>query len=420
MNPVDVWVEISGADVRAGTLYAHRRRAAESATFEYEGAYLALPEAYSLDPMLPLGSGPFHTPATHSMFNAFRDSSPDRWGRELIKREERRAAENQGRAARMLSEAEFLLGVRDDLRQGAFRFRVQGQDGFASPAESGVPTVSDLPDLLDAAVRIGRDEAAQEDLLRMIRAGSSLGGARPKVHIRTPAGITAIAKFPAPAADRWNVMAWEKVALDMAEEAGVDVRPSHLVEVGDRRVLVVERFDRTPEGERIGFWSGVTMLESQDGTPHSYVELAERIEEESPAPTEDLRQLWRRIAFNILISNTDDHLRNHAFLRDSRVGWRLSPAFDMNPNPEPAHRRMATPIDEGVFDASPDVLVEVAPVYFRLDENQALGVLREVSTVVNRWQEFAERHSTGGLEIDLMRPAFTHSVGERVQRLTSA
>ncbi|MEX2653984.1 MAG: type II toxin-antitoxin system HipA family toxin [Acidimicrobiia bacterium] len=408
---MEVWVEISGAAVRAGTLYAHRRREAESATFQYVEAYLALPEAYPLDPTLPLASGPFRTPTTHGMFNAFRDSSPDRWGRELIKRNERRAAESQGRTPRILTEVEFLLGVRDDLRQGAVRFRVQGE--FASPATSGVPTVADLPDLLDASDRIGRDEALQEDLLRMIRAGSSLGGARPKVHIRTQEGITAIAKFPAPAADRWNVMAWEKVALDMAAEAGIDVPPSHLVEVGDHRVLVVERFDRNAEGERIGFWSGVTLLESQDGMSNSYVEVAERIEEESPAPTDDLRQLWRRIAFNILISNTDDHLRNHAFLRDSRMGWRLSPAFDMNPNPDP--RRMATPIDDGVFDASPDVLVEVAPVYFRLSESQALGVLREVSAVVDRWQEFAER--LGGAEIDMMRTAFVHSVGERIRHM---
>jgi len=418
MDPVQVWVAIAGVDVRAGTLYAHRRREAESATFQYEDSYLALPEAYALDPMLPLRAGPFHTPTTHGMFNAFRDSAPDRWGRELIKQRERRTAEGEGRTARMLTEVELLLGVRDDLRQGAVRFRPQDQEEFASSDPSGVPAMTDLPDLLDASNRIGRDEAVQEDLLRMIRAGSSLGGARPKVHIRDQQGTIAIAKFPAPAADRWAVMTWEKVALDLAEEAGIAVPRSHLVEVGEHRVLIVERFDRDTEGARTGFWSGVTLLEAQEGETRSYVDLAERIEEESPAPKEDLQQLWRRIAFNILIANTDDHLRNHAFLRDPRMGWRLSPAFDMNPNPEPVYRRMATAIDDGNSDASSEALVEVAPIYFRLTEDQALEVLHEVSAVVDRWQEIAEMLRAGGPEIDMMRTAFSNPAGEQIRHLT--
>ncbi|MFP5331103.1 MAG: type II toxin-antitoxin system HipA family toxin [Acidimicrobiia bacterium] len=318
----------------------------------------------------------------------------------------------------MLTEVEFLLGVRDDLRQGAVRFRPQNQEEFASADPSGVPAMTDLPDLLDASNRIERDDAVQEDLLRMIRAGSSLGGTRPKVHIRTQQGTIAIAKFPAPAADRWNVMTWEKVALDLAAEAGIAVPQSHLVEVGEHRVLIVERFDRDTEGSRIGYWSGVTLLETQEGEARSYVELAERIEEESPTPTDDLQQLWRRIAFNILIANTDDHLRNHAFLRDPRTGWKLSPAFDMNPNPEPVYRRMATAIDDGVFDGSPAVLIEVAPFYFRVTENQALEVLREVSAVVDRWQEFAEIHGAGGAEIDMMRTAFSNPASEQIRYLT--
>lgn len=415
-----MWVDLCGESVFTGVLYSRRRRDVESATFRYDHSYLARPDSYPLDPMLPLGSGPFHTPTTHSLFNAFADTSPDRWGRELVKRAERFRAQDQNERPRTLTESDFLLGVRDDLRQGALRFRIQGQDRFSAEPSTGVPEVTDLPDLLDLADRVGTDDVLQEELRRLIHGGSSLGGARPKAHMRTPDGRIAIAKFPARGSDRWNVMAWEKVALDLAEKAGISVPVSQLIRVDERDVLVVERFDRSADGERIGFWSGVTLLEARDGAPRSYVEMAERIEEESSDPTEDVQQLWRRIAFGILISNTDDHLRNHAFLRSERSGWRLSPAFDINPNPEPVSRQLATPIDDGVFDADLDLLLDAAPVYFRLTRTEALAVLCEVREVVGRWAETAESHGLPGDEIDQMTPAFLNDASQRAEDLTAS
>lgn len=418
MEPVEVWVDLCGESVFTGVLYSHRRRDVESATFRYDDSYLARPDSYPLDPMLPLNSGPFHTPTTHSLFNAFADTSPDRWGRELVKRAERFRAQDQNERPRTLTESDFLLGVRDDLRQGALRFRIQGQDPFSAEPSAGVPEVTDLPDLLDLADRVGTDDVLQEELRRLIHGGSSLGGARPKAHMRTPDGRIAIAKFPSEANDRWNVMGWEKVALDLAAHAGISVPPSQLIRVDERDVLVVERFDRTADGKRIGFWSGVTLLETLDGVPRSYVEMAERIEEESSDPTEDLQQLWRRIVLGILISNTDNHLRNHAFLRTGRSGWRLSPAFDLNPNPEPALRQLATPIDDGAFGADFDLLLEVALAYFRLVRDEALEVLREVREAVGHWTEVAESHGLSGVEIDQMTPAFSNEVSRRAADLT--
>ena len=186
---------------------------------------------------------------------------------------------------------DLLLGVRDDLRQGALRFRLDEQGPFLATEESGVPALTDLPVLLDIAARAERDTASYEDLKRLVRAGSSLGGARPKAHVLDATGRVAIAKFPSDSSDTWNVMAWERVALDLARDAGVTVPDSRLIRIGDRNVLVVDRFDRRGTA-RIGYASAMTMLEASDGDQRSYLEIAEVIEQRSTAATAELRQLW--------------------------------------------------------------------------------------------------------------------------------
>src|SRR5580692_9786266 len=314
-------------------MYPHLRRGTESVSFIYDDEYLANPGAYQLDPALPLVTGTLQTPVGRALFGGFADSLPDRWGRTLIQRAERARAQAAATAPRAMSEIDLLLGVRDDLREGALRFRHAGQEPFLAAEASGIPVLTDLPALLDIAARAERDTADYEDLKRLLQAGSSLGGARPKAHVLDSAGRVAIAKFPSASSDTWNVMAWEKVALDLARDAGVTVPDSQLIRVGDRNVLVVDRFDRRGT-VRIGYASAMTMLEASDGDQRSYLEIAEVIEERSTAAAAELRQLWRRIAFSILISNTDDHLRNHGFLHERGDSWMLSPALDLNPNPQ--------------------------------------------------------------------------------------
>jgi serine/threonine-protein kinase HipA len=200
-------------------------------------------------------------------------------------------------------------------------------------------------------------------------------------------------------------MAWEKVATDLAATAGIDVPRSELLEIAGRHVLVVDRFDRTAGGERVGYVSAMTMLEARDGDQRSYLEIAEVIETRSLSPTTELHQLWRRIVFSILVSNTDDHLRNHGFLHDRGDSWRLSPAFDLNPDPTPGAKSLSTLIDTG--DAAADLdLARSVSGFFRLTTAQADGIIGEVSAAVSRWRRVAAAHGLPASEIDRMSAAF--------------
>lgn len=404
MTQVDVFVELSGQTARAGTLHAHRRRGSESATFTYAPDYLASPGSYALDPELPLQGGAHQTRVGRALFGCLSDVSPDRWGRTLLDRREAALARKQGRTRRNLGGLEYLLGVRDDLRQGALRLCHPGGP-FLADGDDGVPALTDLPALLDLADRAERDTADLDDLQRLVRVGSSLGGARPKAHVRGSSGRLAIAKFPSGDRDTWNVMAWEKVALDLAARAGIEVPPTRLLALAGRSVLVLERFDRDATGGRIGYASAMTMLEASDGDERSYLEIAEVIEERSARATEELQQLWRRLVFAVLVSNTDDHLRNHGFLHVRDDVWRLSPAFDLNPDPAPGPTLLRTSIDGSYAPATLAAALAVADA-FRLPPSRAREVLEQVLTAVRGWQSVASSAGLSSSELEVMAPAF--------------
>jgi serine/threonine-protein kinase HipA len=412
---IAVHVAIGERNLLAGRLYPHRRRGIESASFVYDDRYLADPDAYALDPALPLVAGTQQTPLGRALFGAFSDCAPDRWGRNLIRRAEMARAKLAGTAPRSMSEIDVLLGVRDDLRQGALRFRLGDEGPYLAAEKSAVPVRTDLPRLLDIAEHAESDTAGYEDLKLLLRAGSSLGGARPKAHVVDGAGHIAIAKFPSANSDTWNVMAWEKVALDLARDAGIKVPDSQLIRAGNRNVLIVDRFDRRGTA-RIGYASAMTMLEAGEGDQRSYLEIAEVIEERSTAATAELRQLWRRIAFSILISNTDDHLRNHGFLHERAESWALSPAFDLNPNPQPGPKELSTAIDFSDTHASVDTLMGAAGS-FRLNVKQATEVLAQVNRAVGGWRLVAASHGLNQTDIDAMEPAFEHDERKRAQAL---
>ncbi|WP_448058444.1 type II toxin-antitoxin system HipA family toxin [Cellulomonas hominis] len=239
------------------------------------------------------------------------------------------------------------------------------------------------------------------DLRDLVDAGSSLGGARPKAGVRTPDGVLRIAKFPRVEADEWDVPAWEKVTLDLAAAAGIRVPRSELVRVLGRNVLLIDRFDRGGD-RRIGYVSAMTLLGLSGRTDSmSFAELAEEATITAVHPDADLRELWRRAVFGLLVSNTDNHLRNHGFLRRPS-GWSLSPAFDLNPNPEPA--QFAMPVGPGGGDDVQSAL-DIADA-FSLTRSGALTVLREVLTGVDQWQATAVRHGIDTAQINLMARAF--------------
>jgi serine/threonine-protein kinase HipA len=410
---VEVFVQIAGEDVLVGRLWSHQRRAVESATFTYSDRYLQQ-GGYALDPALPLSAGQHQTRVGQALFGAFTDCSPDRWGRRLINRAEKARARRDGGGVRHFAEIDYLLGVRDDMRQGALRFRHPNGDAFLASEEVGIPPLVELPRLLSASARLEREEASDEDLRMLLRGGSSLGGARPKAHVIDSGGRTAIAKFPSVSGDEWDVTAWEAVAIELARGAGVRVPTAQLHQIDGKSVLVVERFDRKAV-RRIGYVSAMTMLEAKDGDQRSYLEIAEAIEVQSPNARDDLRELWRRIALSVLISNTDDHLRNHGFLRTVSAGWELAPAFDLNPDPRPGPKHLSTAIE--LDDAaSIENLMDVAG-YFRVDADAAREILSAVLGSTTQWRQVAHRVGLTATAIGDMAPAFEHAQAIEARRI---
>ncbi len=417
-QPIEVDVQISGRDIPAGRLWTHRHGQSESATFSYLDDYLRNGDAYALDPGLPLQAGQHQTAPKQPFFGAMADCAPDGWGRRLI----RRVAQLRAREAAVkppgLGEIDFLLGARDDLRQGSLRFRGYGGDRYLATETEGVPHLVGLPRLLNAAEELERDEPTSEDLRILLHGGSSLGGARPKAHVLDAKGRIAIAKFPSPKTDEWDVIRWEAVALRLARSAGITVPDHQLHVVEGRPVLVLRRFDRDADG-RIGYVSAMTMLQAKDGEHASYLEIAEAIEERAPDAQADLQELWRRIVFTVLISNTDDHLRNHGFLRESTAGWSLSPAFDLNPNPEGSARQLVTAIDENSTEASLATALEVAAL-FRVTQERARAIVGEVSAATARWREVARGMGLGGQQLERLEPAFEHEQTAAARELAVA
>lgn len=405
-----VYVDLAGVAHFVGRLWSRRARNRESATFEYDADWLASPARFALEPALMLGGGPQHTPQGRALFGAFGDSAPDRWGRNLIQRDERRRAQAEGRAPRSLGEVDFLLGVGDIARQGALRFKETPDGPFLASGEgANVPPLIRLGELLNAAMRVAANGEDDGDLRLILAPGSSLGGARAKASVLDLQGQLAIAKFPQ-VDDAYPVMQWEAVALDLARRAGIEVATWRLEQVADRTALLLRRFDR--DGEvRVPFLSAMSMLGAADNEDHSYLEIVDALRQIGSQPERDCAQLWRRIVFNILISNTDDHLRNHGFLFDGAGGWRLSPAYDMNPTPLDVKARiLSLAIDEADDTASLDVALGMAR-QCGLKLPAAKEIIGEVQAAVSLWRACAASHGLTARDAGRMASAFDHKRG---------
>jgi serine/threonine-protein kinase HipA len=402
-----VYVDIAGTPHLAGRLWARVRKGRESATFEYDPGWLENADRFSLEPALTLGPGPFHTPSGKPLFGTIGDSAPDRWGRVLMRRAERRRAERAGETPRTLMEIDYLLMVDDEARQGALRFaRSEGGPFLAEHEAARIPPLIDLPQLLSAAEHVVGDTDSDEDLRLLLAPGSSLGGARPKASVRDRDGHLAIAKFPHKD-DEINTVLWEAVALRLATKAGIPVPDWRIEQVLNKSVLLLRRFDRVQD-QRIPFLSAMSMLGASDNESRSYLEFVDALRRYGSSPKQDMHELWRRIVFNILISNTDDHLRNHAFLYTGPDGWRLAPAYDLNPVPADIKPRiLTTAIDLDDGSASLDLAMSVVG-YFELDKEKAHVIAAEVGQAVATWREEAAQLSLTRAEIDRMASAFEH------------
>ena len=402
-----VYVDLDGKPQLVGRLWGRVRRERESATFEYDSSWLQNSARFSLEPALQLGPGPFHTPGDLPMFGAIGDSAPDRWGRVLMRRMERRKAEKAKTTPRTLREIDYLLLVDDEARQGALRFAEHRGGPFLRDEEAKrIPPMIELPKLLSASERFIEEKDTDEDLQLLIAPGSSLGGARPKASVRDKGGQLTIAKFPSKD-DEITTVVWERVALALAEKAGIVVPSVSLEEVAKKPVLLLRRFDRKG-ARRIPFLSAMSMLGAKEQEPRSYLEMVDALRQHGASPKEDIEALWRRLVFNILISNTDDHLRNHGFLYEGQAGWRLSPAYDLNPMPiDLKPRVLSTMITEDDSTASLGLATEVAE-YFDLTVSKAKTIAAEVAQSVATWRKEALRLALSRTEIDRMASAFEH------------
>ncbi len=364
----------------------------QTSIFEYADEWLADDEAFALDPAnLPLGRSSICKSSEKSALpGAVRDTTPDCWGRQLIRRAFRKSGE-----IRTLSEIDYLLGLSDETRVGALRFRREGELQFGRQGERHqIPPLIQLPALLHAADAIQDNRESAADLKLLLSEGSPLGGARPKSAVVDSDGHLAIAKFSKPDDDR-SIPHGEILALNLARQAGISAATGRLLTVAGRPVALIRRFDRKTKN-RLAFLSAMSLLGLNDGDAATYIDIAECIRMYSAAPREDLHELWRRIIFGVMVGNLDDHLRNHGFLHAGNGKWRLSPAYDLNPVPiEEKMRELTTWISEEGPQASIDLARRSAP-FFALDDGQAQRIIDEVSQAVSKWQTLARQlHMTG-------------------------
>lgn len=415
MADFKVHIDIAGKPRLVGHVHRNRARGVERLLFEYASSWRQEPDRFALEPALTLGRGTFAPAAPLITFGSIGDSAPDTWGRRLMQRAERKQAEREGRAVRTLLESDYLLGVADETRLGALRFRQSDHEPFRTPLPTGVPPLLELGRLLQITERILRDEETAEDLQLIFAPGSSLGGARPKASVVDPHGHLAIAKFPRET-DEYSVETWEAVALHLAGQAGITTPLHELLEVAGKKVLLSRRFDR--EGPvRVPFLSAMAMLQARDGERRSYPELVDALAEHGACGKTDAQALYRRVVFNVLVSNVDDHLRNHGFLWRGQGGWTLSPAYDLNPVPADLKARVLCTninLDEGT--CSLDLLEESAG-YFALTLPQAREIIKQVATATATWRTTARQFGASGKEQERMASAFEHAEAWRARAL---
>ena len=402
--------------LRLGSIHTVRSAARELFEFEFDAAALAHPALTNLqlDARLGLFQGRQHPPQGAETFGVFADASPDRWGRLLMQRRlEREKRAGQVPQHIRLHESDYLLGVHDSFRSGALRFRLDDAGEFLDNRHGvAAPPFVKLRELEAASRALERDEdntsAAGNDWLRMLIApGGSLGGARPKASVVDPQGRLWIAKFPS-IRDEHDVGAWELVVQILARGCGLNVPDSIARKFANaHHSFLVKRFDRTERGRRLHFASAMTLTGHRDGddasSGASYLEIARVLIAHGAQTNADLYELWSRIVFNLLVSNTDDHLRNHGFILVPGKGWRLSEAYDMNPVPDAHGLKLNISAADNALDL--DLARSVAS-YFRVSKQRADETIQKSQAVVKQWRTIA-----GGLKVparqqDRMAPAF--------------
>ncbi|MBR1758832.1 MAG: type II toxin-antitoxin system HipA family toxin [Lachnospiraceae bacterium] len=393
-----------------GRLYVNIIRGGESYSFEYEKEWLKQSKMMiNLDPELIPYEGRQY-PQGKEIFGLFADASPDRWGRVLMNKRERILAEREGRKPKKLFASDYLLGVYDKTRMGGLQFKTELDGPFVSDdKDTPVPPWTALRTLEEASRNYEKDETGfpEKWIAQLMRPGSSLGGARPKATVMDEKGQLWIAKFPSKN-DENDTGAWEKTVYDLAGMCGLRTVESKMEKFSNLgSTFLVKRFDRDGD-QRIHFASAMTLLGETDGASAaegvSYLDIASFIKSSSADPKRDLLELWKRIVFNMAVTNTDDHLRNHAFILSDQ-GWRLSPLYDVNP--VPYGDELALNVDEKDNTISTKLAIKNASK-FGLTEARAKEFAEEIISIVqDNWERLALKNDLSRGQINHMRPAFS-------------
>lgn len=394
---------------KIGILYVDIIRGIEHYSFEYDQDWLKESKfSFCLDPDISMFSGRQYT--EKNIFGMFADASPDRWGRILMKRREAIKARRERRKPNKMYDSDFLLGVYDQTRVGALRFKVDVNGPFLSDdTETAVPPWATLRSLEEASRQFEKDDNYLNDkwLKQLLKPGSSLGGARPKVTVEDEQGNLWIAKFPSKN-DEYDVGAWEKVVHDLAKLCGLNVPESKVEKFSkDGSTFLVKRFDRDGE-KRIHFASAMTTLGKNDGASSddgsSYIDIVDFIKAYGSSPKDDLIELFKRIIFSMSVSNTDDHLRNHGFILNDK-GWKLSPLYDVNP--VPYGDVLSLNVDSYDNSISIDLAISSA-CFYDITKYDAEVYADEILTIVkNNWEQLAKKYGINRDQIEEMRPAFS-------------
>ncbi len=386
-----------GSPQLMGELQIQAVRRKEIFSFEFNPTWLKSNDTRILDPDLQLYAGPQYSAGDKNNFGLFLDSSPDRWGRQLMRRREAIRARKEDRSPLLLQESDYLLGVYDETRMGAIRFKLEPTGEFVnSDRTMAAPPWASLREL-EAASRNYEDESQSDDehekwLAMLIAPGSSLGGARPKANVLDPEGNLWIAKFPSKA-DSSDIAAWEMVVHQLALQVGLRLPECRLEKFSKNgSTFLAKRFDRNGN-HRIHFASAMTLLGKTDGADYqdgtSYLDIAKFIMQHGAQPDADLQELWKRIVFSIAVKNTDDHLRNHGFLLTPQ-GWTLSPAYDINPNPDGTGLSLNISENDNALDFN--LAREVVP-HFRVSATAAESFINRTQEYVSSWRKIADRYA---------------------------
>lgn len=417
-------VHLGAAGTRVGHLTFLRQGARELSQFNYEAAWLAFPEAFALSPDLPLAAGYSTRRApgkADSVFHAgLADTAPDEWGLRVIERAHAKARKANP-ALPPLSALDHLSAVDDFSRIGALRLHRDGKYlQTAAAGRASTPPLIELEQMYLASRALEKNQETAADLAYLQGKGTSLGGMRPKCTVLDTNGALSLGKFPS-VGDSINVTRGEVLALRLAARAGIHAATARAVAVSGTPVAVIARFDRTGGDARIPYLSAASMLQAKREETRSYAEIVDVIRRTSPRPDEDSQELWRRLVFNLLITNTDDHLHNHGFLYAGNRRWQLAPAFDLNPMPHKLCESTTwlTP-NSGAITSLAMLMDDAA--YFALTGAHALAIVAEVLDAVMDWREVAVSADVGltAMKLDDFEDAFEHEITAEARALVAS